>query len=129
MLFTPHKSPLYLIRTMQESFWRISTNAKTSDKCRKILKQVLTKLNCSDIEVNYESHWDTKEYSGSFNLMFDCNSKEELMFLIIRYGQLIGYDWELSGSIESQTAAYSRRSSISGVHMAEWHIDIPDKWR
>ena len=114
---------------MQESFWKISTNTRTEDKCRKIMKQVLTKLNCSEIEVNYESHWDTKEYSGSFNLMFDCNSKEELMFMIIRYGQLIGYDWELNGSIETQTAAYSRRCSISGVDMAEWYIDIPDEWR
>ena len=73
---------------MQESFWKISTNTKTEDKCRKILKQVLTKLNCSETEVNYEPHWETKEYSGSFNLMFDCNSKEELMFTIIKCGQL-----------------------------------------
>lgn len=114
---------------MQNSFWKISTNTKSEDKCRKILKQVLTKLGCSDLEVKYESHWDTKEYSGSFNLSFDCYSKEELMFIIIKCGQLIGYHWELNGSIETQTAAYSRRSSISGVDMAEWHIDIPDEWR
>lgn len=114
---------------MQNLFWKISTNAKTVDKCRKILNQVLTKLNCSNLEVNYEAHWNTKEYSGSFNLVFDCDSREELMFVLIQFGQLIGYDWELNGSIESQTAAYSRRSKISGVEMAEWHIDIPDEWR
>ena len=121
--------PLGLIKTMQDSFWKISTNTKTEDKCRKVLNRVLAKLNCSNLEVEYEAHWDSKEFSGSFNLSFDCSSKEELMFEIIRCGQIIGYDWELNGSIESQTAAYSRRSSISGVDMAEWHIDIPDEWR
>jgi hypothetical protein len=114
---------------MQDSFWKISTNTKTEDKCRKVLNQVLTKLDCSDLNVKYEPHWESKDFSGSFNLTFDYDSKEQLMFEVIRCGQLIGYDWELNGSIENQTAAYSRRSSISGVDMAEWHIDIPDEWR
>tara|TARA_R110002049_G_scaffold255582_3_gene431136 strand:- start:3778 stop:3927 length:150 start_codon:yes stop_codon:yes gene_type:complete len=49
------------------------------------------------------------------------------MFEIIRYGQLIGFDWKLNGRIEIQTATYSLRSSISGIDMAEWQIDIPDE--
>ena len=114
---------------MQKSYWKILTNTKTESKCRRILKQVLKRLDSSELDVKYESHWDTKEFSGSFNLSFECESKEELMFQIIKHGQLIGYDWQLNGLIESQTAAYSHKSSIPGVDMAEWHIDIPDEWR
>tara|TARA_R110002096_G_scaffold434307_1_gene655442 strand:+ start:343 stop:534 length:192 start_codon:yes stop_codon:yes gene_type:complete len=57
----------------------------------------------------------------------NCSSREKLMFEIIRYGQLIGFDWKLNGRIEIQTATYSLRSSISGIDMAEWQIDIPDE--
>ncbi|WP_420401329.1 hypothetical protein [Flagellimonas sp.] len=114
---------------MHRSFWKISTNTNTKDKSQKILKQVIVELGRLATEVEFEKHWDTQKYSGSFTLLFDCNTKEELMFELIKTGQLIGYHWELNGSIESQTAAYSQKSSISGVEMAEWHIDIPDNLR
>lgn len=114
---------------MQKSFWKISTNTRTKEKCQKILKQIITKLGHLATEVEFEQHWDSKEYSGNFAVLFDCSTKEELMFELIKSGQLIGYQWELSGSIENQTAAYSHESSVSGVKMAEWHVDIPDYWR
>ena len=114
---------------MQESHWEISTDTKTEAKCRKVLARVLTKLGYPDLEVKYEPYWKTKEYSGRFSLILDCSSKEELMFELIRLGQLIGYYWELYGSIETQTDACSRKSSISGVIMMQWAVDIPDEWR
>lgn len=114
---------------MHKTFWKISTNTKIKEKCQKILKQVIAKLGRLPTDVEFEPHWDTKEYSVSFTLLFDRNTKEELIFELIKSGQLIGYYWELNGSIESQTAAYSRESSISGIDMAEWHVDIPESWR
>ena len=114
---------------MQDSYWKISTNTKSQRKCEKILNQVLAKLNSPDLEVKYKTDCESRKFSGSFNVIFNCASKEELMFAIIRRGQLIGFDWELNGSIEIQTAAYSQRLSVSGIDMAEWHIDIPQEWR
>ncbi|UII20513.1 hypothetical protein [Fulvivirga ligni] len=113
---------------MEESFWRVWTNAKSEVKCRGILNQILMKLNQPDLEVKYEAHWESKRWIGNFTLLINCNSKEELMFEVIRRSQLIGYNWHLTGSIESQSSATSMESSVSGVEMAEWQVDIPSKW-
>ena len=85
-------------------------------------------MNQPAIEVTYEPHWDTKEFSGSFQLRSNSSSKEELMFELILLGQQIGYDWQLNGSIDRQTSAHSTRFMVSGIVFAEWHVDIPDEW-
>ncbi len=109
---------------MSESFWIISTNTKEKKKVQKLLKKVLDNIGIKGVSIDFKTHHETKLFYGEFRLTHEHSSKADTVFQVIKYGQSIGYYWQLFGSIETQPVGRSEDSNISGITSMEWHVEF-----
>jgi hypothetical protein len=102
--------------------WKLFTDSSSAKSAEKVMLSSAKKLGLKPEQKEINSY-HKGGFTCSFSTQLEIESWDQVPYIALKYAQLIGRQWIITGNIEFEFSAWSNDSSVPGITNIEVQVE------